>query len=69
MLERIYQKMNLSGIWLDMNEPMSFCNGPCEMPEEKSEFDYTNDLPYVPGCDGIETFTTSLNGTHFGGWT
>ena len=29
MLDSLYQKVQFSGIWLDMNEFSSFCNGPC----------------------------------------
>ena len=49
-----------------MNEPSSFCNGPCYTPS-KTGMDYTNDIPYHPGSDGIETQTIPLNATHYGG--
>lgn len=52
MLDLLYQKVNFSGIWLDMNEYANFCDGPCETPSVKI-FDYSHDLPYNPGSDSI----------------
>lgn len=65
MLDKLYSKVKFSGIWLDMNEIANFCDGPCDQPKTKG-FDYTNDLPYIPGADGIETHTIPLNSTHYG---
>ena len=52
MLDILYKKVKFSGIWLDMNELANFCDGPCTTPTG-SGFDYSNDLPYNPGADGI----------------
>ena len=66
-LQRLYNKVQFSGVWLDENEPSNRCNGPCTAPTEPSTFDYPKDLPYQPGADGIEMGTISLNSTHYGG--
>lgn len=67
MLDNLYSKVKFSGIWLDMNELANFCDGPCaEQPQNKTGFDYSRDLPYQPGSDGIESHTISLNATHNG---
>ena len=63
-LRRLYEKVKFSGIWLDMNEYTNFCAGPCEPPQGPVVFDYTNDLPYNPSKDGIETASIPLNSTH-----
>lgn len=67
MLGILYQKIQFDGVWLDMNELSNFCNGPCEVPQTPSVFDFTNDLPYHPGKDVIETSTIPLNCTHYNG--
>ena len=66
-LERLYEKVQFSGLWLDMNEYANFCNGPCSPPSTNSTFDYATDLPYQPGADNIETKTLPLNSVHYGG--
>ena len=32
MLDRLYQKVQFSGVWLDMNEYANFCDGACNPP-------------------------------------
>lgn len=50
-----------------MNQISNLCNGPCSEPTPKQErIDYTNDIPYHPGNDSIETQAIPLNATHFG---
>lgn len=66
MLGRLYDKVKFTGVWLDMNEYANFCDGACEIPSSPSKFDYSKDLPYQPGGDGIESHTISLNSTHYG---
>lgn len=49
MLDLLYEKVEFSGIWLDMNEFSNFCNGVCPNTEtETGGFDFTHDLPYRP---------------------
>jgi hypothetical protein len=67
MLSQLHNKLDFSGVWLDMNEVHNFCNGQCYDPEKPSKFDFTRDLPYHPGSDSIETFAIALNATHYGG--
>lgn len=64
MLDLLYSKVKFSGVWLDMNELANFCDGPCETPNNIG-FDYSRDLPYNPGADGIESHTVSLNSTRY----
>ena len=52
MLNILYSKIKFSGIWLDMNELANFCDGPCSTPNNTG-FDFSRDLPYNPGADGI----------------
>ena len=52
MLDRLYQKVQFSGVWLDMNEYANFCDGACYAQSGKG-FDYSKDLPYHPADDGI----------------
>lgn len=33
MLDKFYQKVKFSGIWLDMNELANFCAGACQPPQ------------------------------------
>jgi alpha-glucosidase (family GH31 glycosyl hydrolase) len=66
MLNNLYSKVPFSGVWLDMNELANFCDGPCETSTDAHVFDYSKDLPYQPGDDGIESHTISLNSTHYG---
>ena len=53
MLSNLYRKVQFAGIWLDKNEYANSCDGPCEPPAGPSTFDYSKDLPYVPGADPI----------------
>lgn len=66
MLDRLYNKVKFSGIWLDMNELANFCDGACQGPSGAYVYDYSQDLPYQPGADQIESHTISLNATHYG---
>lgn len=65
MLQHLYDKIKFSGVWLDMNEISNLCNGPCK-PPTKAGIDYTNDMPYHPGYEKIETQAIPLNATHYG---
>jgi alpha-glucosidase (family GH31 glycosyl hydrolase) len=51
MLSHFRQQVNISGVWLDMNEYANFCNGPCVNYSTPSTFDYSKDLPWNPNGD------------------
>jgi len=64
--------VEIDALWIDMNEPGTFCNGQCYPQNErppvpaptraKSTFDPTNP-PYTPGIYPLEHKTLSLNAT------
>ena len=66
MLDKLYKVIQFDGVLLDMNEPSNFCEGACYPPAERTAFDYSRDLPYVPGNQSLEIHTISLNSTHIG---
>jgi alpha-glucosidase (family GH31 glycosyl hydrolase) len=54
MLQFLYNQINFSGVWLDMNEITNLCDGPCTPPNVTTVvIDYTNDIPYQPGGKSI----------------
>jgi len=73
----LFDKAEYDGIWLDMNEPQSFCSGECpndiysntlnslflsDFIHDPHEFDK---LPYLPGNASLNTSTISMSGYHF----
>ena len=57
------QTVEFDGLWIDMNEVTSFCDGECGYGPGQL------DLPYVPGGDGFGNITKwalSLNAQHYG---
>lgn len=57
----------MDGIWLDMNEVTSFCNGRCSKATNDGEKNYT--YPYNPTGDTkytIQSMTLPLDGQHYG---
>ena len=63
MMEMLYQKIQFSGIWLDMNEFSNFCQGNCD--KDKPKFP---ELPYNPGGPPLEEKTLDLGALHHGGY-
>mmetsp|Transcript_32656 Transcript_32656/g.5928 ORF Transcript_32656/g.5928 Transcript_32656/m.5928 type:complete len:125 (+) Transcript_32656:1326-1700(+) len=65
MLDEFKDSADFDGIWLDMNEASSFCNGECpgfyNTPEE------TIPLKYVPGNHSLEDQLLPLLAKHYGG--
>ena len=78
-LEDFYAQVEFDGIWLDMNEPASFCRGECP-PKGEEEAETTmlrrhlgadphdpkefDDIPYRPGNCDITDKTLSMAGYH-----
>ena len=64
-LERLYKSTQFDGIWLDMNEVTSFCDGEC--PDDNSTDMYQNqtDYPFNPlGDRDLINQTISLDALH-----
>ncbi len=70
MLDRLYSLIPFDGIWLDMNEPASFCDGECNLdgptrkPTEVGNQAFW-DLPYVPGHANIQLRALPLDAKHY----
>ena len=64
MLELLYQQVNFSGIWLDMNELSNFCNGNCD-----PSIPVFAELPYTPGGVDLSTKTIDVGARHYQGLT
>ena len=57
------------GLWLDMNELASFCNGECNPFTKNPAPTGDNDLPYAPGGSPLSEKTLSINARHYDGVT
>jgi alpha-glucosidase (family GH31 glycosyl hydrolase) len=69
-LKSFHDKINFDAIWLDMNEPSSFCDGEC--PDQMTyhyyyfPLDYYDDLYYNPTHRPLEARTISMEALHYG---
>ena len=65
MLDIFYEEVAFSGLWLDMNEASSFCDGECagyySEPQERMN------LTYLPGKHSLEDQLLPLRAWHYGG--
>jgi alpha-glucosidase (family GH31 glycosyl hydrolase) len=57
---QFYNDIKFDGIWLDMNEPSTMCNGPCYM-DQRAKFPNKFRLPYIPGGRDLEEVSTDLD--------
>jgi len=71
MLEYMYEKLfPFDGIWLDMNEVTSFCDGECDLngenrkPLQVNNNKYKN-LPYIPGHRNLQQKALPLDAHHY----
>ena len=65
MLDVLYESLEFDGIWLDMNEASSFCDGTCPGFYNTSENKIT--LPYLPGHHSLEDQLFPLTAAHHPG--
>ena len=65
MLDTLHNFVPFDGVWIDMNEASSFCDGECpgfySTPEEHM------DLPYIPGNHSLEDQVLPLLAQQYGG--
>lgn len=57
------QSIKFDGIWLEMNEIESFCDGPCTLSQTPQQ-PIQNSLLYIPGGRSLEEQTISIDGQH-----
>lgn len=65
MFDILYEDVEFDGIWLDMNEGSSFCDGEC--PGFYASPEKTLKLPYTPGNHSLEDQVLPLLAKHYGG--
>lgn len=68
MLAEFRKLTNFDGVWLEMNEIESFCNGPCSQDQTLSN-PVMDQLYYIPGGRSLEEKTLSLDGVHANGFS
>jgi alpha-glucosidase (family GH31 glycosyl hydrolase) len=64
MLDVLHQQVDFDGIWLDMNEASSFCDGECSFTSTSLP---PPDLPFVPGNHSLQDQLLPLRAQHYGG--
>jgi alpha-glucosidase (family GH31 glycosyl hydrolase) len=65
MFEVLYEDVKFDGIWLDMNEGSSFCDGEC--PGFYASPAKSLKMPYTPGRHSLEDQVLPLLAKHYGG--
>ena len=65
MLDQLYTDVEFDGLWLDMNEASSFCDGECPQYYESKEV--RPELLYVPGNHSLEDQVLPLSAYHYNG--
>lgn len=58
-LNKFRETVPFDGLWVDMNEITSFCEGECGYPPKYK-------FPYVPGKTNLTDMTISLDAKHYG---
>ncbi|CAG9332287.1 unnamed protein product [Blepharisma stoltei] len=64
MLDILHESVQFDGIWIDMNEASSFCDGECPGFYPDPELQIT--LPYTPGNHSLEDQLLPLLAKHYG---
>jgi alpha-glucosidase/lysosomal alpha-glucosidase len=70
MLKEFHQKLNFSGVWIDMNEVAALTDGEAFFDENGNEIPHpdpcedTAGYPYLPGNTKLEKFTMCPNAKH-----
>lgn len=68
-LSTLKEKIDYSGIWLDMNEIAAFNAGQMNMQDWTLPCNDDNKYPYIPGNKPFETATICPNAVHYKGMT
>jgi alpha-glucosidase (family GH31 glycosyl hydrolase) len=66
-LKGLYNKAKMDGVWLDMNEIESYCDGECPNGETSISLEDDNVIPYNPLGEerNLETKTLSMNAQYY----
>ena len=68
-LTQFYKELvEFDGLWLDMNEPSNFCNGPC-VEKQRVVDTMQNDFYYTPSGRDLESRTIPIDLKHYNGYT
>ena len=59
----LQQIIDFDGVWNDMNEPSSYCDGECGYPSSK----FVGNLPFVLGVDTHNAITIDLVAANYQG--
>jgi len=65
-LSKLQSEVAFDGVWLDMNEATSFCNGPCYW-DQTADQPVQQKLKYIPTGRNLEDGTIALDAVHSDG--
>jgi len=67
-LDKLQSEVGFDGVWLDMNEATSFCEGPCFW-DQTAEQPVQQRLKYIPTGRNLESQSIALDAVHSDGTT